>query len=409
MLTSKLVTARVQKGKLVVRALDRKRRARLLPIVEHYLAVLRGAEGRVIDEVNDDLQEVEIEARDRRMADGLKKLLLDRVEVGMPPEVDPPALRHALFTRAAEVRKASSDQAPFDREAVLAEVAAALEITVELLEDGLFADLKKAQRVLSFTAIEADALLDGFDVEQAKAVLLKATRIVVDVQFATAGAARTFFRKLKFRRLLFRIARRPDAGYRVEIDGPMNLFQASTKYGLQLALILPTLYECAHFELEADIKWFRDKDPVSYSLSGGAGPDAAGPRSRLPDDVQRLVTRFRKLKSEWEVSSARRILDLRGIGLCVPDLEFKHPESGLKVHLEVMGYWSRNAVIERVKLVEAGLTEPVIFALSSRLRVSEKMLDDALPGELYVYKGVMSAKAVLERLEARRALTTDEA
>ena len=69
----------------------------------------------------------------------------------------------------------------------------------------------------------------------------------------------------------------------------------------------------------------------------------------------------------------------------------------------------RQAVIDRVELVEAGLTEPVIFALSSRLRVSEKILDDALPGELYVYKGVMSAKAVLERLEARRAQSTDEA
>src|SRR5207249_4833542 len=91
------------------------------------------------------------------------------------------------------------------------------------------------------------------------------------------------------------------------------------------------------------------------------------------------------------------ILELPGIGLCIPDLTFERDRA--RIHLEVMGYWSRDAVWKRVELVERGLTDPVLFAVSARLRVSEQVLDPAHGGALYVYKGTMSPRAIAERLE----------
>ena len=38
--------------------------------------------------------------------------------------------------------------------------------------------------------------------------------------------------------------------------------------------------------------------------------------------------------------------------------------------------------------------------MSSRLRVSEEVLEEDASGALYVYKGTMSARAVAERLES---------
>ena len=64
-----------------------------------------------------------------------------------------------------------------------------------------------------------------------------------------------------------------------------------------------------------------------------------------------------------------------------------------------MGYWSRAAVWQRVELVKAGLDESVLFAVSTRLRVSEEVLEADLPGALYVYKRTMSARAIAERLD----------
>ena len=83
----------------------------------------------------------------------------------------------------------------------------------------------------------------------------------------------------------------------------------------------------------------------------------------------------------------------------MPDLVFTHGD-GRRVYLEVLGFWSRAAVWRRVELVEAGLSERILFAVSERLRVSEEVLDAELPGQLYVYKGVISAATVANRLDA---------
>lgn len=120
------------------------------------------------------------------------------------------------------------------------------------------------------------------------------------------------------------------------------------------------------------------------------------------DEVQTLARTFAALGTPWRVSPNSKILELAGVGLCVPDLVFERPYYGTPrdtVYLEVMGYWSRAAVWKRVELVKGGLAERILFAVSSRLRVSEDVLDGELPGALYVYKQTMNARAIAERLD----------
>ncbi|HEX7942160.1 MAG TPA: hypothetical protein VF488_10170, partial [Gemmatimonadaceae bacterium] len=50
--------------------------------------------------------------------------------------------------------------------------------------------------------------------------------------------------------------------------------------------------------------------------------------------------------------------------------------------------------------VEAGLAHRIVFAVGQHLRVSEAALDAELPAALYVYKRTMSAKAIVERVDA---------
>ena len=105
------------------------------------------------------------------------------------------------------------------------------------------------------------------------------------------------------------------------------------------------------------------------------------------------------MKTAWTAEPAHELLDLPGAGLCVPDLVFTHADTGRRVYFEALGYWSREAVWRRVELVEAGLPQPIIFALSRRLRVSEEALDENLPGQLYVYAGVISPGAQRHRAQ----------
>lgn len=422
MLTADLVRLRRdrQTGDLQITPLSGKAQERALELAETYLALVRGHIGRTREELEEALSQVPCGPRERLVAEGLRKLIEDRCEFDVSAEMPPEALRAEVFLRAAAARRAGSSAGSFDRDAVLREVAAARalgpgdeadsEDAVARIERCLYADLRGAHVLKEVAPLQARALVEGYDMAQAQAVLLRAVRVRVEVRCASAGSYRALFRRLKFLRLLCSITpigqpMANDEGYRIEIDGPFSLFESVTKYGLQLALALPVIAACDEWSLTAQVQWGKDRQPGTFrlegmgALSGGAGPQEADPEAGLPDEVRALLRGFQGLSGPWTAAVATALLPLPGVGVCVPDLIFRHKEHGREIHLEVLGYWSREAVWRRVELVERGLRHPVLFAVSSRLRVSEEALGEDLPAALYVYKGVMSPKAVQERLD----------
>ncbi|HKQ68583.1 MAG TPA: DUF790 family protein, partial [Polyangiaceae bacterium] len=275
-------------------------------------------------------------------------------------------------------------------------------VDAEKLERSLFADLRGANVLTRVEPISPEQLVDAHEKGQAQAVLLRAVKIKVGVRLATAGAARAVFRRLKFLGLLHTITP-AESGYEITIDGPLSLFESVTKYGQKMALVLPILEGCEAWTLEADIRWGKDRLPLVFRTSGGTStPTAAEPP--LPDDIAALGRGFAALGSGWKVSPSRVVLDLPGEGLCIPDLVFTQKKQ--RIYFESLGFWSRDAVFRRVDLVERGLTERILFAVSARLRVSEEVLADDASGALYVYKGTMSARAVAARLDALAARPT---
>ncbi len=372
----------------------------MLAAADAYVSLAAEHVGGTRAEFEGACDDVPHDATDYKLIKGLRKLVQDRCEFSLREGVDPLALREAVFSRAAKHRRSLADQETFDPSVVLNQVAIDLAFAPEAVSEGLYADLKENHILTEFDAVTAEGLVAQYETSSKQAALLRAVKVVVILKGASAGAYRQFFRRLKFRRLLYRLSADGAGGYRLEIDGPFSLFKAVTKYGLQLALLLPALEECGEWRLHADILWGPDREPLTLTLDGSPSGDATPVDARLPDDVEKLRARFAGLESEWRVEAADDLLDLPGVGLCVPDLVFRHEGTGQLVYLEVMGYWSRDAVWRRVELVEAGLPYAVVFAVSSRLRVSEEALGDDLPGRLYVYRGVMSAKAIADKLNA---------
>jgi uncharacterized protein len=403
LLTADLVNARRRGEELRIVALDRNRVQRAGELAAGYLAIAQGHVGRSRDEFDEACASIDVQAHERRLADGIRKLVEDRCEFDAEGSIDPAELRRELFLHASAARR----ERGFDRQAAVEEIAGRRGLSAAELEEALYADLRGSHRLRRLEPIEPARLVSEYELAQAQAVLLRAVRVAVDVECATPGAYRALFRKLKFLRLLYRLEARPEGGYRIEIDGPFSLFESVTRYGLQLALALPALRECAAFALRAEVRWGAQRAPLVFRLVGGCAGDGAGQEARLPDEVAALVGALEAMETPWRVAPAAAILDLPGIGLCVPDLVFEHERTGECVYLEVMGFWSREAVWRRVELVEAGLSERILFAVSERLRVSEQVLGEERPGALYVYKKVMSARAVLERVERLAAVRVE--
>lgn len=403
MLTADLVQTYTRKELLFVRELNAKSKQRALALAEQYLDLVASYEGRARDELEEALSSLPLQPWDRKLALGLQKLIRDRCEFEEAAKADPGQLRLEVFILASQTRRESEDEAGFDRTRILEEVGARHGLSATELDQILYADLKGAHKLIRFDYLSAPALIARYEVSQVQAVLLKAVRLTLTVRSSDPTAYRTLFYRLKFLRLMHVIQPADDGGYTIEIDGPYSLFESVTKYGLQLAMLVPVLEGLSHWRLEADLRWGKTKKKLRFEVerrgTGRPIETTTDERAHLPDETRALVDSFRSLESPWEVSTAADILDMPGFGLCVPDLVFMHRDSGEVIYLEVMGFWSRQAVWRRVELVEAGLPYKIIFAVSHRLRVSEVVLEEQDRACLYVYKGTISPRTILDRLE----------
>jgi predicted nuclease of restriction endonuclease-like RecB superfamily len=396
LLTADLVHVRRRGDRLLVVPLSQADRVRARELAATALALVRAHVGLSRGALLEAWAQVAVAPSENRLAQGLWKLALDACEFEAGDDLDPAGLRRDLFTRAAAARAAGGD---FERDAVLAETAQARGMTPEAVEEALYADLPTAHLLRAADLPSPDGLLARHALSSHQAVLLRAVRVRARVFCVQPGGYRQLFRKLKFHRLLYTVAAlERGRGYALDLDGPMSLFEQTTKYGLGLALALPSIMECDTWEIDAEIRWGKDRRPLRYHLRGAAARTSDDVPPALPDDVAALLAALSEQKSPWQASPADAILNLPGAGVCVPDLEFLHRESGRRVYLEVLGFWSRAAVWKRIELAEAGLPFPVVFAVSKHLRVSEEALPPALPAALHVYARTLNARAVLERV-----------
>jgi predicted nuclease of restriction endonuclease-like RecB superfamily len=403
MLTADLVRAKKRGTELSVSPVPAKQRAAALELAELLIRAAREHVGRTREEAARVWTALAGAHRDRKLALGLVKLVEDACEFSSDAVADAALLRSEVFLRASAARAELAPAERFDRERVLVEAGRELGVPLERVDEVLYSDLRGAQLLLAVEPLSCTELLVRYEHAQYQAVLLRAVKVRADVQCGSPAEYRALFHKLKFRRLLYQLHPRAEGGYRIEIDGPFSLFESVTKYGLQLALLLPALSACESLSLVADVRWGKQREPLVFRLESRR-ERAAGDDSGLAvsDEVTALLQALRAQDSPFRVRLSQAILELAAVGLCVPDLEFEHRETGEILYLEVLGYWSREAVWRRVELVEQGLRERILFAVSSRLRVSEEVLEDDELGALYVYKGSMSPRTVLARLEELR-------
>lgn len=402
MLTPELVHVR-RKGQELELVRLGARRQRALELAEMLVALARENLGCSREELEQAWAAIEVPPRDRKLLLGLMKLVEDSLVFDTDAEGDPVALRAEVFRRAAEVRKALGEHERFDRRLVLEAVAADLGTDVAAIERSLYADLRGAQVLRALGPISPRSLVESYELSQAQAILLRATRVVAQlVPPLDPGAVRSLLRKLKFLRLLASVHREPEGSWRIEIDGPYSLFESVTKYGLALALALPAIAACGRYRVVADVRWGPQRVPLRFALEGDPTDSGAEVPARLSDDAESLRVRLveRAVKDgRFEVAVADAMFDLPGVGTCVPDLVLRDRSSGRSAWIEVLGFWSRDAVWKRVELVERGLREPILFCVSERLRVSEAVLPPDAPASLLVYKGTIPVGAVLERIE----------
>lgn len=180
MLAPQHVRARRRGDRLKLVPLSAPERQRALELATTLLASTRALVGSVREQVELTWDEIPCEPREQVLLEGLKKLVSDGCEFGAPLELEPAELRRRVFTRASAERSALGVGGVLDRERLLAEVAAELNVSPEALERGLYADLKGAQRLESVdAALTPERLVEAYELGQLQGALLRAVRVTL--------------------------------------------------------------------------------------------------------------------------------------------------------------------------------------------------------------------------------------
>lgn len=402
MLTADLVRTSVARGVVKPRyvAVDddamRAEAATLVRTFQEHVGHKRGElEEAIADHIGDSPQYM--------VTRGLARLLWKKSTVETAAAADPEDVRRLVFQTAAARWPVGVGPTMTPREAVIAQVAEQLGVTPGAVEAALFADLEREQVITDTEPWEVDDLLHRYNLALAQGVLLKATEVRITLpEGVGAKRARQVFRMLKFHRLMHR-AVKERGGYVITLDGPLSLFKQTTRYGLQLALFLPTLCHCVHWTLEADVVWGKDNKALTFVCDQDSGlvTHTRDLGTWEADEERHFKASFKAVDGPWQLRRGARLIDLNGRGVLVPDFELRHSD-GRKAYLDVVWFWRKRSFLDRLELLAEAGPPNLIVALATRYNADPKGEDarlEDLGGAVYPFKGVIQPKKIIALAE----------
>jgi len=363
-------------------------------------------QGKTQGELNRQLQELEGEDTDYRIKRGLAHILrssFSTFEIVSP--LEPQLLRQRVFALSAQAAPL-----PQTAQATLTKLADHLtqELDREVLPDqiraGLYADLAENRILTQFEAPTPEALLHRYNLSQVQGIFYRASHITITAHRNDPGEYKLLFRYLKLFGLMAYIEGDADHGFTITIDGPTSLFKPSTRYGLDIAKLIPALLHVTKWSLTAELQirdsYTNTKKTRRFSLNSDCGLVTHYPPGKPYDSMLEasFADRWDALKSEWILEREVDLIPIPG-SVMIPDFRLVHPD-GRDFLLEIVGYWRPEYLRKKFSQVRQSERDNLILAISERLNLEKagvKVSD--VPAKVIWFKDKLSPKAVLNVLQ----------
>jgi uncharacterized protein len=378
-----------------------------LAIATDLLTLFQQARGTTQGELNRQLQTLEGEDTDYRVKRGLAHLLksesFSTFEIVSP--LEPQQLRQRVFALSAEA-------APLPHTAVVTLERLATHLTTELgqevlpdqIRTGLYADLAENRILTQFEAPTPEALLHRYNLSQVQGIFYRASHILITAHRNDPGEYKLLFRYLKLFGLMTYIEGDADHGFTITIDGPTSLFKPSTRYGLDIAKLIPALLHVTKWSLQAQLQirdsYTNTEKTRRFSLNSSCGLVSHYPPGKPYDSMLEaaFADRWAALKSDWQLEREVDLIPIPG-SVMIPDFRLVHPD-GRTYLLEIVGYWRPEYLRKKFSQVRQSERDNLILAVSERLNLEKagvKISDT--PAKIIWFKDKLSPKAVLSVLE----------
>ena len=376
MLTRDLLRHTIQKDRILPSLIDPADPA-MLGCAQRLLEVFEAGKGKTRQALLEESKElIDRSPGDAVVIRGLEKLLLDHTQFDTTIDTALMVLRENLFRHASRLL---SKQKFVDLPAYHESIQDTFQQFPDQrnathLSHQLYADLPPYQQVLHFKSFSPENLLHRYNCAQIQGLLLRCNRLLLRIAEKDPVLLRQLCKYLRFYQLLADITQEPEGDYRIIIDGPLDLFLQTQKYGFNLANFFPAILHQPQWQLEARIQLGKRKQ---YLLQLD---ESCKIRSHyrqffayVPQEIDMFQKSFRQKSKTWNVEPAKQFLPLAGEYYCFPDFLLKHP-CGTEVSMELFHSWhashltARLQRLEKVRPDEAGVFPLIIGVAKSLLK-----------------------------------------
>ncbi|MDE0085450.1 MAG: DUF790 family protein [Candidatus Poribacteria bacterium] len=316
---------------------------------------------------------------------GLEKLLLDRTEFDTAPNEELIAFRQKLFTETSQLLSQEQFQDYVDYQQKVGQIAGNESQPEAELGDRLYADLPSCQPVLSFKTLSAEHLLHRYNAAQVQGLLLHCNTLTLNLTDSMTAELRQLFKYLRFNQLLSTIRKEKSENvdmFQITVDGPLNLFYKTKRYGMNLANFFVAVLHQPKWELTAEVQ-FRNKRRSRLYLNESCGikPISQQFLAYIPEDIQLFQEMLRNKTNEWKIRPGSQFLPLQGDFYCFPDYHLSHT-SGVEVAIELFHPWHQGHLLARLNTLAEQTATPLILGVSKELE-KKPIIADALAASTY--------------------------
>ena len=317
---------------------------------------------------------------------GLEKLLLDRTKFDTTPNEGLIAFRQKLFTDTSQLLSQEQFQNYADYQRKVLQIVENESLSEDgELSDRLYADLPSGQRVLSFKTLSPEHGLHRYNTAQVQGLLLHCNSLTLKLTDSMTAELRQLFKYLRFNQLLSTIRKEKTENedlFQITVDGPLNLFFKTKRYGMNLAKFFVAVLHQSKWELTAEIQ-FRNKRSSRLCLDESCGikPISQQFLAYIPEDIQLFQEMLRNKTDDWQIRPGSQFLPLAGDFYCFPDYQLIHT-SGVEVAIELFHPWHQGHLLARLNTFTEQTGTPLILGVSKELE-KKPIIADALEASAY--------------------------
>ncbi len=339
------------------------------------------------------LEELENGSPDYKLVRGLCSLLFKRCVFRVKPNlaVDPRTARRVVFENASPPPLTEDD-----RLRVLSQAASQLGVSLQQLEEALWADRDPELILESFTRPDPTALIVEYNSELARTIVAKASRITV---FSSPSWKKVFL--LAKRCGLMYHASRMEGAIGIVVEGG-HYSQNSNAYADRLEAFFQGLLNIRDWSLKAEVpsrnagfRYLFEMDAAEATRLGfGYMGDQATVPSFDSEVERRFYYGFRALNTGWTITRESEPL-MAGDDVFIPDFTLSRGDA--KVYVEIVGFWTKDYLERKVRKLSS-LKGVDLIVVADASHSSTKV--STLPGVVFFEKDV-PLKPILDRLESK--------